>query len=240
LLERLAEGAGVRKQKEKALSELKPLPAEMDHIDTFIRRYEEMESKLTEVRARHHELIQDRIRLEGRAPDRSLEEIERDLAEAAERFDGELRNGMAIARIKQRMEGLLEEMDRTTYTGLEEEVSDLLQKMTAGRYRDVVMDEVIPHGFRRKDGVVMPYDNLSTGTKDLLGIALRIAITKQFLGEKRGFVIMDDPLVDLDPDRQWKAAEAIKDFAGDKQLIILTCHPSHARLLGGNQIELSI
>jgi len=49
---------------------------------------------------------------------------------------------------------------------------------------------------------------------------------------------MDDPLVDLDPDRQSKAAEAIKDFAEDKQLILLTCHPSHAKLLGGHQIEL--
>jgi exonuclease SbcC len=84
----------------------------------------------------------------------------------------------------------------------------------------------------------MPYENLSTGTKDVLGIALRLAITKRFLKEKEGFVIMDDPLVDLDPDRQSKAADAIKDFAKDKQLILLTCHPSHAQLLGGHQIEL--
>jgi len=75
---------------------------------------------------------------------------------------------------------------------------------------------------------------------DVLGIALRLGITKRFLEEKEGFVIMDDPLVDLDPDRQSKASEAIKDFAEDKQLILLTCHPSHARLLGGNRIELSI
>jgi len=238
LLERLAEISGLRKQKQKALSELAPLPADMESIDAFIHNYEEMESQLKAVTAKYHELIQERIRLEGKAPDRSVEEIERDLAEAAERFDAELRNGMAIARIKQNMERLLEEMDSTTYTGLEQEVSALLQKMTAGRYHEVVMEEVIPNGFRRKDGAVMPYDVLSMGTKDLLGIALRIAITKQFLAGKEGFIIMDDPLVDLDPERQAKAAESIKDFAEDKQLIILTCHPSHARLLGGNQIEL--
>jgi len=51
---------------------------------------------------------------------------------------------------------------------------------------------------------------------------------------------MDDPLVDLDPDRQSKAADAIKDFAENKQLILLTCHPTHAKMLGGNQIKLSI
>jgi exonuclease SbcC len=79
----------------------------------------------------------------------------------------------------------------------------------------------------------------STGTKDVLGIALRLAITKRFLEEKEGFIIMDDPLIDLDPNRQSKAADVIKDFAENKQLILLTYHPAHAKMLGGNQIELS-
>lgn len=238
LLERLTEVAGTRKEKQKALGALRPLPAEIEDVDEFISKYEEMESRLKELTAKHNDLIRERIRLEGRAPDRSVEEIEKDLTEAVERFDAELRNGMAIARIKQSMENLLEEMDSTTYRGLEKEVSDLLQNMTGGRYKEVVMEESIPSGFHREDGVVMPYENLSTGTMDVLGIALRLGITKRFLEEREGFVIMDDPLVDLDPGRQSKAADAIKDFAEDKQLILLTCHPSHAKLLGGHQIEL--
>jgi exonuclease SbcC len=238
LLESLAEIAGARRVKQKALSALKPLPSEIENADAFISDYEEMESGLKELKEEHNELIKDRIRLEGRAPDRSVEEIERDLAEAEERFGAELRNGVTIARINQSMKSLLEEMDSATYKGLERSVSDSIQKMTGGRYKEVAMEESIPSGFHREDGVVMPYENLSTGTMDVLGIALRLGITKRFLEEKEGFVIMDDPLVDLDPDRQSKAAEAIKDFAEDKQLILLTCHPSHAELLGGNQIEL--
>lgn len=240
LLESLTEIAGARREKRKALSPLKPLPSETEDVDGFIREYEAMESRLKELADDHNKLIQDRIRLEGKAPDRSVEEIERDLAEAEERFDAELRNGMAIARIKENMEGLLEEMDSSTYKGLEKSVSELIQKMTGGRYIQVEMQESIPSGFHREDGVVMPYENLSTGTMDVLGIALRLGITKRFFEEKEGFVIMDDPLVDLDPDRQSKAAEAIKEFAEDKQLILLTCHPSHAKLLGGHQIELGM
>jgi uncharacterized protein YhaN len=53
-------------------------------------------------------------------------------------------------------------------------------------------------------------------------------------------IFMDDPLVDLDLDRQLKAADSIKDFAENKQLFLLTCHPAHAKMLGGNKIELSI
>jgi len=239
LLERLTEVAGARKDKQKTLGALKPLPSEIENVDEFIRKYEEMESSLKELKDEHTELIQERIRLEAKAPDRSVEEIERDLTEAEERFNAELRNGMAVARIKQNMESLLQEMDSATYKGLEKSVSELIQKMTGGRYKEVEMEESIPSGFHREDGVVMPYENLSTGTIDVLGIALRLGITKRFLEEKEGFVIMDDPLVDLDPDRQSKAAEAIKDFAEDKQLIILTCHPLHAELLAGHQIPLN-
>jgi len=238
LLESLTGIAGARKGKQKELAALKPLPSEIEDVIAFIREYEVMESRLKELKDEHNKLIQDRIRLEGRAADRSVEEIERDLTEAEERFDAELRKGEAIARIKQHMEALLQEMDSATYKGLETSVSELIQKMTGGRYKEVEMQESIPRGFHREDGVVMPYENLSTGTIDVLGIALRLGITKMFLEEKEGFVIMDDPLVDLDPDRQSKAAEAIKDFAENKQLILLTCHPPHAKLLGGHQIEL--
>lgn len=177
--------------------------------------------------------------MEGKLLYRSVEEFNKDLAEAEERFNVEQKKGMAIARIKQSMEKLLGEMDSATYIGLEKEVSELIQKMTGGRYEDVTMEKSIPSGFHREDGVVMPYENLSTGTKDVLGIALRLAITRRFLEEKEGFVIMDDPLVDLDPDRQSKAANAIKDFSKGKQIILLTCHPSHAELLGGHQIQLN-
>lgn len=240
LLESLAEVASARKEKQKALGVLRSLPVEIGNVDEFISKYEEMDSRLKELTDEHNNLIQERIRVEGKSPDRSVEEFERDLVEAEERFNAELRKGLAIARIKESMESLLEEMDRTTYKDLENNVSELMKKMTGGRYKDVVMEESIPSGFHRKDGVVLPYENLSTGTMDILGIALRLAITKKFLEEKEGFVIMDDPLVDLDPDRQSKAADAIKDFAEDKQLIILTCQPSHAKLLGGHQIELSL
>jgi uncharacterized protein YhaN len=44
--------------------------------------------------------------------------------------------------------------------------------------------------------------------------------------------------VNLDPQRQAAAAACLREFACDRQTIILTCHPSHARLLAGNTIPL--
>ncbi len=238
LFEKVAEVAGKTSEKNEALGKLKPLPEEFDDVKIFIREYEDTESRLSVLRDDHSKLIQERIRLEARAPDRSVEEIKKNLAEAEEKFEAEKRRGLAIARIKKTMEDLLKEMDRRTYEGLEKEVAEFVQKMTAGRYENVTMDGSTPRGFQRKDGIEMPYDYLSAGTRDVLGMALRLAITKKFLEEKEGFVVMDDPLVDLDPNRQSLAANAINNFAEDKQIIIFTCHPSHSKLLGGNRILL--
>jgi len=49
---------------------------------------------------------------------------------------------------------------------------------------------------------------------------------------------MGDPLVNMDPARQEKAAELMKEYASNKQILIFTCHARHAELLGGNQIKL--
>ena len=59
-----------------------------------------------------------------------------------------------------------------------------------------------------------------------------------FLEDSDGFLIMDDPLVDLDPKRQKKTAELLKTYAKDKQIVLFTCHPQHADLLGGYKITI--
>jgi len=45
--------------------------------------------------------------------------------------------------------------------------------------------------------------------------------------------------VDLDPQRQERAAAVIQEFAEGKQVILFTCHPAHAKLLGGHRVELN-
>jgi exonuclease SbcC len=63
-------------------------------------------------------------------------------------------------------------------------------------------------------------------------------MANHFLKEANGFLMMDDPLVNMDPERQRRVAELLKAYATKKQVMIFTCHPSHAELLGGNRIEI--
>jgi len=84
----------------------------------------------------------------------------------------------------------------------------------------------------------LSWEQLSAGTRDTLALALRLAMASYFLGKSDGFMLLDDPLVDMDPDRQKAAVKALQSFASSCQLVVFTCHPAAAELLGGNLVRL--
>ena len=239
LLLTLASLANEQKKKTTEIEGLSPLPEGVDAGD-FIEKYDLAEEDYDDAKDEKNRLILEKSQLEAEAPDRSVEEYEKELTEAEDAFTMELKKGRNIARIQEVMEDLLEDLDSGTYQGLQDDVAHYTAQMTDDRYSSIEMDESLPAGLHRVDGEVIGYDRLSEGTQDVLSIALKLAMADKYLEDREGFIIMDDPFVDLDPKRQKRTAKVIKDFAKDKQVILFTCHPSHAKLLEGHQIELTI
>jgi len=67
--------------------------------------------------------------------------------------------------------------------------------------------------------------------EDTVALAWRFALTEHFLQEQSGFIILDDPMVDMDPDRRELASKAIEEFAKEQQVLMMTCHPEHQQYL---------
>ena len=238
LLLKLAEEVKNEKETREKIENLVPLPDGVDDVDSFIEMYEEKQVELTETNNRNTSLLIQRADLEKSEPELPAEELNNLLVELNENFERINKRGEAVARIKDLTDRLMEEMDSSTYKGLTGDLERYVMSMTENRYAQIDMDESIPRGFVRQDGVKLPYDLLSAGTRDVLALSLRLAMANHFLMDANGMLMLDDPLVDLDPRRQEKAAKAFRDFAEQKQVIIFTCHPHHAELLGGNRIEL--
>jgi uncharacterized protein YhaN len=59
-----------------------------------------------------------------------------------------------------------------------------------------------------------------------------------------GFLVLDDPFTDMDDARRLAAGQAIGAFAKDRQVILFTCHPTHARDLkeqaGATPVKVSV
>ena len=240
LLLNLAEETRSEKEIREKIENLVPLPDGVDDVDSFIEMYEEKQAELTETNDHNRDLLIQRADLEKSEPELSAEELDNRLVELTENFERINKRGEAVARIKELTDQLMEEMDSNTYKGLTDNLERYVALMTENRYDRIDMVESLPQGFVRQDGVTLPHDLLSAGTKDVLALSLRLAMANHFLMDANGMLMLDDPLVDLDPHRQGKAAEALRDFAEQKQVIIFTCHPHHAELLGGNRIELDL
>lgn len=221
----------------KNLEKLPQLPEDFNTPDDFIKKYDEAKDQLNKMKDEAQELLLERANLEKEEPEISSEEYYKGLADSEERFNSVLQRGKAISRIRDLSHRIMKELDSSTYKGIEKKLENYIAIITNKRYEHIQMEESLPQGFMRDDGKTVPYELLSTGTRDVLALALRLSMAEYFLEETDGFLIMDDPLVNLDPDRQKKAAEVIREFSTKKQLLLFTCQPSHAEILGDTVIN---
>jgi len=236
LLLKLAEEVRKETETREKIDALATLPEGVEDSEKFIEEYERIQRELEEEKERKRKVEIRRAELKD--SEESSEELGKQLIDAEDNFNDVLKRGESFARILDITENILGKMDTSTYQELERGMGKYVSTITSGKYSKIKMEEGLPLGFIRDDGEVLFHELLSHGTKDILGLALRLSMAKHFLRDADGFLIMDDPLVNLDPDRQRKAVELLKDFAKRKQVLIFTCHPSHADLLGGNRIML--
>ena len=215
---------------------LSPLPDGVEDVEVFIEEYKQKQEELTQL---NEDLKEREIeRAEIHPPEQSSEELKKQLDELNEQFDIVLRKGKAILRVREVADELSEHLDQQAFVGLKRDIESFIAGMTDNRYEEIKIDESLPTGFVRSDGNVIETDLLSTGTLDVLGLALRLSMANYFLQDQEAFLVMDDPLVDMDSSRQSNAANLLKEYSKTKQLIIFTCHPTHADLLGGNRIAM--
>ena len=105
--------------------------------------------------------------------------------------------------------------------------SEFFTVITDGRYprlyRPVGESEVTVED---RNGVMKTAKELSRGTKEQLYLALRLgAIGEAMANNERLPVIVDEVLVNFDPVRARRAAEAFVKLAEQTQVMVFTCHP---------------
>lgn len=238
LVDRLAEARREERELSERISRCSPLPDGFADPALFLREYEDAREELARRVEERNGLLVAKAALDARAPEQSAEELTRLLEESGVVFESASRRGEALARIRNAADGLLAGSDSAVYGGMEAELGKMVAAMTGGRHTGVALEGALPRSLAQRDGMSLGWDLLSAGTRDTLALALRLAMARRFLGSSPGFLVMDDPLVDMDPDRQQAAAAALREFAAGTQLIVFTCHPDTAALLGGNLIAL--
>ncbi len=115
-----------------------------------------------------------------------------------------------------------------------------LGRLVFGETFEVDVDSELRIGHRTLSGRTVPYESLSGGAKEQLGIVARLAGAALVAKEDSVPVVIDDALGFTDADRLTKMAEVFDAVAGDSQVIILTCSPQrYGGIRCAQHIELS-
>ena len=114
--------------------------------------------------------------------------------------------------------------------------AEIFAQLTGSRYSGVVLDRSFrlsaePAG----DPVFRDAALLSAGTLDQLYLAVRLAICDLVLPpEKQVPIVLDDALANFDDRRCAAALRFLKEAAGNRQILLFTCHSREAEFFAGD------
>ncbi|MFA5669871.1 MAG: AAA family ATPase [Balneolaceae bacterium] len=227
------------------IQEMEALPDEFNSLDKFKEHVESLEKAVNELREEKQKLQIEVAGKEGEAPDISSEEQIIIKYETVTAFDKTHSKAESLARIKDSTDSILAKLEEQTYTPLIEGLTKWLSTMSDGRFRSIILDEEgkeVPSTFITEDNLALPFHLLSHGTKDLTSLAWKFAISEMFLKEQSGMILLDDPMVDMDPERKKLALNAVHEFSKNQQVILFTCHPGTEKAMNEtvNTISLNV
>ncbi|MDG5485016.1 AAA family ATPase [Mycolicibacterium gadium] len=115
-----------------------------------------------------------------------------------------------------------------------------LGRLVFGTSFEVEIDSDLKICSRTLSGRTVPYESLSGGAKEQLGIVARLAGAALVAKEDTVPVVIDDALGFTDADRLVKMGEVFNAVGGDGQVIVLTCSPRrYAAVDGAHHIALT-
>ena len=230
LMQRIIGLKGDLKATREELEKLPALPEGWKDVTAYLNRLDEAENTQTGRRDLLQEAREAQARLEGGTPERTAEELQAELEVNERAFARAVERGQALLRIRDRLQHLVAERgDGDPLAGLAEGIATHLGVLTGRRYTAVELDGTAPASVGGERA--LPADRLSRGTLGSLALATRLALAELYLKDDDGFLLLDDPFTDMDPARRTAAAGALAAFANERQVLLLTCHPGHAREL---------
>ena len=159
-----------------------------------------------------------------------------------EQFQGHARDWTRLTIARNLLEESRRKFERERQPGVIRHAERFFTSITDGRYRQVYA----PLGEQTitvtdADGRTKQPSELSRGTREQLFLSLRFGLIRE-LGERTEPlpVVVDEVLVNFDPDRALRAAVAFTELSKANQVLVFTCHPTVVELFRNAATELEV
>ena len=196
----------------------------IDSLKTTRNRQNAAQTELTEVQTRLKIQGEEGLHEKIRAEQIRLERIEHD--------SHALYRQSTVA--KYLYESMQEERDRARHAyvaPLKENIENLCRLVFDDTFEVEISDKLQIES-RTSNGVRIPFDSLSGGTREQLSLIFRIACSIMVAKDRGAPLIMDDALGYTDPDRLRLMGTVLARAAKECQVIIFTCVPDRYNNIG--------
>jgi len=169
--------------------------------------------------------VQERLRIHGEEGLHEKLHMAKTRLEQVEADNRSLTRRAAAARLL--LETIREERDkaRRAYVAPLKERIENLGRLVFDESFQVEINEELLIANRTANGVTVPFDLLSGGTKEQLSLIFRLACSMIVTKDGGAPVIMDDALGYTDPDRLRLMGAVLAKAAKECQIVIFTCVP---------------
>ena len=209
-------------------------------IDAFRNDYGEVLLRMKDNEGALKKLELERATLEGGQPEVLASELQDEIDLLIRQKNQKVEEAKAIKKVLDKLNEILDRAPVNPYQNYENNLTQYLNTLSGGKYEVTTNGDVTPSVIKNSNtNLLLPIELLSEGTSGVLGLSLRLAMADYYLANQNGFLAFDDPMVHFDEGRQAHASQCFQQYAENKQVLIFTCHQSHANQLGGHLISLN-
>lgn len=181
----------------------------------------------------YYQLQLNRIEYEEKNISEKLEEII-SLKEEYENLQEQLQiiqeKNKCIQATKDLLEKAYEKMKKSVTPKFTQNLSELIEKITNGKYKKVSINEENGLVVELENGEYVPANLLSAGTIDQLYLSLRLSMINEISKEKMP-IILDEIFAYSDEERLKNTILFLIDEAKEHQIILLTCTNREKQIL---------
>ena len=98
-----------------------------------------------------------------------------------------------------------------------------LAYLTSDHYKEIKLDSSLRARTAGADGALLDALRLSSGTRDQLYFALRLAVCQVLSGRESIPLILDDPFLTWDNKRMERGLHLLQTLSSERQIILFTC-----------------
>ena len=215
---------------ESALFEAELLKADSDSLALASQQGKE---DLASVERDYTQAVEQAALAKKRVEDLEGQHRTNELAQKLESDRAELRDAVErwapLVLAETMLTEAIARFERENQPAMLRDVGQLFSTLTRGRYVGLrrKLDEQGTLLLAEASGKSKEPSQLSTGTREQLYLAIRLAYARLYCRENEPLpLVMDDVLVNFDDERAEAALEMLIDLAQEIQVIFLTCHQS--------------